>query len=60
MEIVEKKMDVVQPNIVQRIMNKVVGQQISAEELELISGGTISKCGDAWTEGEFSYARCER
>lgn len=27
--------------LVQRILGKIVGQEISAEELELVSGGTV-------------------
>jgi hypothetical protein len=30
--------------IVQRILGKIVGEQVSAEELELVSGGLADRC----------------
>lgn len=33
-------------NIVQLILNKIVGEEISAEEMEMISGGDRYRCDE--------------
>jgi hypothetical protein len=43
--------------IVQRILGKIVGEQVSAEELELVSGGLADRCAqngqtNTWSGGE--------
>lgn len=44
--------------IVQRILGKVVGEQISIEELELVSGGLVDVCStqgmtNTWSGGVY-------
>lgn len=45
--------------IVQRILNKIVGQDVSADEMEQVSGGVLLDCGmEGWvTYSETSIPR---
>jgi len=51
--------------IVQRIMNKLVGEEIPVEQLEEVSGALKSTCEDGYAtfdddgSGHGGYARCD-
>lgn len=44
--------------IVQRILGKIIGEQVSVEEMEIISGGLSDVCAErglahTWTGGQY-------
>jgi hypothetical protein len=48
--------------VVERILSKVVGKELSVEEIELVGGGQNDHCvsaGGYWTGGEVAGIYCD-